>query len=59
MTENQDDVVVARVRSVRQRIVKRCGGDAHRMRQWARRLESKHPNRVTGFEATTKAEHGR
>lgn len=59
MTESQDDVVVKRVRLVRQRIVKRCGGDAHRMRQWARRLEARHPDRLTGFETTTKAGRSR
>ena len=54
MTEYQDDVVVERVRCARQRIVKRCGGDAHRMRKWAKRLESRHPDRVTGFETTSR-----
>ena len=33
MAKNKDDDVVEKVRSARQRIVKRCGGDAHRMRQ--------------------------
>ncbi len=59
MTENQDDAVVKRVRSVRQRIVKRCGGDAHRMFQWAKGLEARHANRLTGFGTTTKAGHSR
>ena len=59
MTENQDDAVVESVRTARQRIVRRCGGDAHRMRKWAKRLESMHPGRVTGFETTTKSGRSR
>ena len=58
MTEKKDDAVVERVRSARQRIVKRCGGDVHRMRKWAKRLETAHPGRVTGFETTAKVRHG-
>ena len=36
----------------RRRIVKRCGGDKHRMFRWAKRVESAHKTRVTGFETS-------
>ncbi len=59
MTENKDDAVIERVRSARQRIVKRCGGDAHRMRKWAKRLETRHHGLVTRFETSAKVRHSR
>ena len=59
MAKNKDDDVVEKVRSARQRIVKRCGGDAHRMRQWVNRLESRHRGRMAGFETTIKARRNR
>lgn len=51
MNEFRDDAVVERVRAARRRIVKRCGGDKHRMFRWAKRVESKHRVRVVGFES--------
>jgi hypothetical protein len=59
MTENKDDAVIERVRSARQRIVKRCGGDVHRMRKWAERLETRHRGLVAGFETAAKARRSR
>jgi hypothetical protein len=52
MTEFKDDAVVERVRASRRRIVKRCGGDKHRMFRWAKRVESKYKTRVIGFETS-------
>ena len=52
MTEFKDDAVVERVRASRRRIVKRCGGDKHRMFRWAKRLEAAHKARVIGFETS-------
>lgn len=50
MTGFKDDTVVERVRASRRRIVKRCGGDKHRMFRWAKRVEAEHKARVIGFE---------
>jgi hypothetical protein len=46
----KDDPVVARVREARRRIAERCGGDTHRMLEWAKRIEATRRDRVVSYE---------
>jgi hypothetical protein len=50
MTRPKDNAVVRRVRIARQRILKRCGGDPHRLLRWAGRIESVHRGQLIAFE---------
>ncbi len=50
----KDDPVIERVRAVRKRIVRRCGGDQHRLLQWAKHVESSGRYKVAGFEKPTR-----
>ena len=54
-----DDAVVERVRAARQKIVDRCGGDGHRILEWARRLEAENRTRVVRYESTAGNRRGR
>jgi hypothetical protein len=49
-TMTKDDPVVARVREARRRIVERCGGDTHRLLEWAKRIEATRRDRVVAYE---------
>ncbi len=51
----KDDPVVERVRAVRKRIVRRCGGDQHRLLQWAKRVETTGRYRTAGFAKPARA----
>ncbi len=53
-----DDAVVERVRAARQTIVDRCGGDRHRILEWARRVETENRTRVVRYESTGGNRHG-
>jgi hypothetical protein len=46
----KDDAVVQRVRAARRRIVERCGGDKHRLLEWAKRIEADRRDRVVTYE---------
>lgn len=46
----KDDPVVERVRATRRRILERCGGDSHRLFEWAKRIEERHRKRVVSYE---------
>lgn len=50
-----DDPVVERVRSARRRIVERCGFDRKRLYAWIKEFESKHKERVIGYEPGKRA----
>ncbi len=45
----RDDAVVQRVRAARRQIVERCGGDRHRLLEWAKRIEAARPERVVSY----------
>ena len=46
----QDDPVVHRIRTARQRIAERCGHDKHRLFEWAKQIEDQYRDRVVGYE---------
>jgi hypothetical protein len=46
----KDDAVVERVRAARRRVVERCGGDKHRLLEWAKRIEADRRDRVVAHE---------
>ena len=46
----KDDAVVERVRAARRRIMERCGGDKHRLMEWAKRIEAEHRERLVSYE---------
>ncbi len=46
----QDDPVVERVRAARRRIVEQCGGDPHKIYEWAKRMEARYQDRVVTYD---------
>ena len=49
-----DDPVVERVRAARRRIVTQCGGDPHKIYEWAKQLEARYKDRIVRYQ---RAEH--
>ena len=47
---SRDDPVVERVRVARRKIAEECGNDAHRLYEWAKKIEAQHKDRVVGYE---------
>ncbi|HKQ47043.1 MAG TPA: hypothetical protein VJZ71_03110 [Phycisphaerae bacterium] len=46
----QDDPVVDRVRAARRRIVAKCGGDPHKIYEWAKQMEERYKDRIVTYE---------
>ncbi len=47
---HQDDPVVQRVRTARREILEECGGDPHKLYEWAKAIEEEHKDRLVRYD---------